>query len=322
MPSRCDPRVLAIAEQQRGLITFRQLRELGYSDGQIDYRCFTGDLVAAHPGVVAVGVPRDDWEAQLTGAVLWSRGIASHQAAAWLYDMPGCDAFPLEVTTHDHRILSRCGIAVHHTNRMPRDHVRIRSGLPCTSPERTLLDLGAVISRARVAMALDHALLDGLVTLGSLDFCLYLTARRGRRGTRTLRELVHRRLDLLDVPNSPLESLIFEFITDSGLPIPVPQFTILDAEGRFIARPDFVYPSERIVIEGHSRLWHSDPDQRRRDVARHERMVATDHRVVYLTWYDIRENRQACANRIEALFNGEEGDALPPAFSGDVRKEW
>lgn len=317
-----DPHVLAIAEAQQGLITSQQLKDLGYSYKTIEYGVATGACSPVHPGVVRVGPSNNEWLAQLTAAVLWSRGVVSHHAAATLHGFPGCDLWPLEVTTYNHRISSRCGIAVHHTNRMPPDHVVARSGLPCTSSERTLLDMGAVVSRSRVAMALDHALLQGEVTLGSLDFCLYLTARRGRRGCRPLRELVKRRLDLVEVPNSPLESLIFEFLIDNGLPLPEPQGVVLDDRDRFVARPDFVYRVERIAIEGHSRLWHSDPTQVKRDISRHERLVSNGYRVIYLTWYDMRECREGTIRKITSLLEGAVGDALPPTFSEDVRKEW
>lgn len=302
-------------------MTLRQLRAHGYSESQVRYRIRTGVWSRVHPNVVQVDPSRNGWSVDLAAAVLWSRGIASHQAAALLYAMPGCEPKALEVTTFDHRILSRCGIHVHHTNRMPRDQVTAASGLPCTTVDRTLLDLGAGLSSARVAIALDDALMRGLATLGSLDFCLYLTARRGRRGCRVLRELVKRRLDLFEVPNSPLESLIFEFMAETGLPLPVPQHRIIH-KGRFVARADFAYPERRLAIEGHSRLWHSEPDQVKRDVARHERMVACGYRVVYLTWYDIWHSRDATVRRVESLLAGADGDSLPPAFCQDVRKEW
>jgi len=204
---------------------------------------------------------------------------------------------------------------------MPRDHVTARHGIPCTSVERTLLDLGAVLSERRVAIAVDHALFNGLTTMGSLDFCLFLTARRGRRGCRPLRNVLKSRLDLVEVPNSPLESLVFEMLSRAGLR-PKLQMEVFDGDGFFIARPDFVFPEERLVVEGHSRLWHSSESAIERDLRRHRRLVAAGYRVVYVTWYDVCGSTDPITRRIEMLLEGADGDETPPAFSGDVRKEW
>lgn len=317
-----DQRVLDVAKTQRGLITTQQLEALGYTDKQIEYRLHKRIFSVVHPRVLALPGTQQDRPTQLAAAILWSGGIASHQSAAALHGFPGSDEDALEVTTHDHRILSRCGLRVHHTNRMPRDHVIERMGFPCTSPERTLLDLGACLSPFRVAMAVDHALLSGAVTVGSLDFCLYQTARRGRRGCAVLREILKSRLDLATVPNSPLESYLFEFLRRSGLPCPVPQYEVVDETGRFLARPDFVYPGERVALEAHSVKWHSSDEQRKRDLDRHERLVSHGYRVLYVTWYDLRELAGPLAFRIESMLAGEEGHIAPPDPWGDVRKEW
>ena len=85
-------------------------------------------------------------------------------------------------------------------------------------------------------------------TLGSYDFCLFLVARRGRNGCGILRKLLHERWDLSRVPESPLETIIQ--LVSSGLPLPMPQLEILDREGRFVARPDFVWPKAKLVVEG------------------------------------------------------------------------
>jgi hypothetical protein len=45
-----------------------------------------------------------------------------------------------------------------------------------------------------------------------------------------------------------METLLARALRQNGLPAPVPQFEIFD-QGRFVARVDFAYPDERIVIE-------------------------------------------------------------------------
>lgn len=322
MSHKKDALLVSLAARQRGLFTKAQLRRLGYTDAEIKYRLARRYWLIRMPGVFLFPGTELDWEADLLATVYWSRGIASHRAAARLHRLPGIAHPGFEVTTHDKQIMSRCGIDVHHTNRMPRDHIVSVGGIACSSVERTLLDLGAVVSPGRVAVALDHALLTGMTTLGAVDHCLYFTARRGRRGCRVLRELIARRWNLLEPPNSPLETVIFDLLVGYGLPLPDPQVEIYDSAGRFIARPDFVYPQQRAVIEGHSKQWHSMPQQRADDLVRHERLVAERYRVLYVTWYDVTVIRTPTAYRIETSLSGGEGDKTPPDPTADVTKEW
>lgn len=317
-----DLRLMALARGQRGLFSRKQASGLGLTEGQICHRVTSGRWMAVRPGIFVFEGTRVDWQSEQLATVAWSGGVSSHRAAARLYGLPGFDEAEFEVTTYNTQVMSRCGISVHHTNRMPREQIATPAGLPCTSVERTLLDLGAVVSPGRVAVALDHALMTGMTTLGSLDFCLYLTARRGRRGCRTLRELIRKRIGLGDVPNSPLETVIFEFLVSFGFPLPHLQLEIRAEDGRFIARPDFVYPDRRAVIEGHSKKWHSEPEKQKRDAARHNDLVLDNYRILYITWYDVTVSRLATAQRVESFLEGGPGDIRPPEIAMDVTKEW
>lgn len=317
-----DQLVLQLSAAQRGLFTRPQLLRHGVTEDQIEYRLRKKCWWGLHPGIFCLAGHEPDWMSNQLAACLWSRGIASHRAAAMLHDLPGTRSDRLELTTFDTRITSRCGIQVHHTKRMPREHITAAHGIPCTSLERTLLDLGAVVPPPKVAIALDHSLSHGMTTLGSLDFCLFLTARRGRRGCAVLRNLIKQRAALMEVPNSPLETVIFELLVEARLPVPALQHEIYDDHGRFIARPDFVYPERRAVIEGHSHLWHSTPAQHESDKERHLRLVTNGYRILYVTWHDVILAPGPTAYRMETFLAGGEGHVLPPELSGDVRKEW
>jgi hypothetical protein len=97
---------------------------------------------------------------------------------------------------------------------------------------------------------------------------------------------LHERCDLSRFPDSPLETIIFEQLASSGLPLPRPQFEITDRAGHFVARPDFVWPREKLVLEGHSRLWHSGTELEARDRERHLKLRGLDYRIVYVSWPD------------------------------------
>ena len=57
--------------------------------------------------------------------------------------------------------MSRCGIVLHVTKRLPREQVIVEKGIPCTNIERTLLDLAGILTERRAAIALDDALRRG-----------------------------------------------------------------------------------------------------------------------------------------------------------------
>lgn len=299
MRSAADRATEQIAASQYGVIGHAQARACGHSDRSINYRVTSRRFIPLHPRAYVIAGAPASWYRDQIAACIWSDGLASHRAAGFLWELPGCESSPIEITTSDIRILPRSGIAVHHTLRMPLEHVTKVASIPTTAVERTLLDLGAVFTESRVAIALDDALRRGLTTLGDLDYCLYLTARRGRRGCAVLRRLVHKRLETSTTPHSALETLIFELLAGSSLPMPQLQYEIRDGNGLLIGRPDFVYPQWKVVIEGHSKRWHWGEHASSRDAQRHNELTAMGHRILYVTWADVTEFPVATLMRIE-----------------------
>lgn len=265
----------------------KQAMAAGYRKSTIDSKVRSGEWVSLHPGVYCdAGVPRS-WLRDMSAAVLWAHpACASGRAAAFLHRLPGFEEPEFELVTTNRRATSRCGIHVHHTNRLPEGQSERVQSIRCTSVERTVMDLCGIAGRRRAAIALDHSLSRGMSTLGSFDFCLFLVAKRGRNGCGVLRKLLQERGDLSRFPESPLETIIFEQLASSGLPLPMPQFEISDRAGHFVARPDFVWPKEKLVVEGHSRLWHEGNELEARDRERHLKLREHDYRIVYVSWPD------------------------------------
>lgn len=298
-----DIAVINLAEGQYGVFTRRQAIARGHSSRMINYRIETGRWGVLHPETYVVAGTPQSWHRDQIAATYWAQGLAGGRAAGKLHGLPGCDDAPIEVlTTLRHKVMPRCGIVVHLTKRLPPEQVVTLEGIPATSVERTLLDLCGQMPRRRAAIALDNALFRGLTTIGDLDFCLFRTARQGRNGCAVLRDLVKERLDLTAVPNSALETVMFEELFAPGfVPMPELQYEIFDASGGFVARPDFVYPDEKIVIEGHSSLWHGGKEARTHDLERHDDLVANDYRVLYVTWPDVTQYLQQTVARIRQL---------------------
>jgi hypothetical protein len=254
-----------------------------------------------HPSVFTFITNPPSWARDLSAACIWSKGVAAGRAAGHLHGLACCEDPPLEVLTANRKIMPRCGIVVHYTNRLPTEQIVEINGIPCTSVERTIMDLCGRLPKREAAVVLDDALRKGLTTLGALDHLLFRTARRGRDGCGVLRELIKRRAGLSRLPDTPLETVIFELICKYDLPMPSIQHEIRDAEGRFVARPDFVYPDEKLIIEGHSVKWHSSPEHRAGDLRRHARLEALGYLIEYLMWPDATTYHRATAERLRSL---------------------
>lgn len=78
-----------------------------------------------------------------------------------------------------------------------------------------------------------------------------------------------------------------QVIRAGGLPLPVPQFNVVDDEG-LIARPDAAYPSFRIALEAQSATWHLGREAWQRDLQRQTRLAAAGWVVLYFTYQQIR----------------------------------
>ena len=290
-----------LATAQYGVFTRAQAKACGFSNKAIRHRLETGRWIALHPGIyVDASVPQA-WHRDEIAACFWSRGVAAGIAAGFLFGLPGCEQPQLEVVTHRNaRAMPMCGVIVRVTNRLPEDQITDVAGIPVTVIERTLLDLCGRFPRRRAAIAVDNALSRGLTGIGELDYCLFRTARQGRNGCAVLRDLVKARAKIGQVPTTPLETIVFEMLDSSPLDMPKLQHEILDAAGTFVARPDFLYAEEKLVIEAHSRLWHEGQEMTESDRIRENRIRAEGFDVMYVTWGDATQYADRTLDRIAA----------------------
>lgn len=307
MWSTLDARLSTLARNQYGCFSRAQATEIGFSARMIQYRVQREIWLALHPGVYAIAGSPPTWEQAQMAACLWSRGLSAGRAAGFLYALPGCEHPPVEVlTTRRDRAMPRCGIVVHETSRLPKGQNALVRSIPATSVERTLMMLCVQLTRRDAAIAIDNALFRGLTSVGDLDLCLFLTARQGRGGSRVLREVIRRRMEADRIPTTPLETVIFEALVEGALPLPALQEKIFDARG-FVARPDFVYREAQLVIEGHSKLWHTGLEAQVRDRSRHQRLERLGFEIVYATWPDATRYRKQFVERIRSRLR-ERGD--------------
>jgi very-short-patch-repair endonuclease len=252
-----------LAAKQHGVVAHWQLRELGYSPGELRGLVARGHLHRLSRGVYAVGHRRLSVRGRWTTAVLAGGpgAVLSHRAAVALWDLRPIPSGLIDVTVPRRTRCERRGVRVHTVRRLhPDDHTTL-DGIPVTSVHRTLLDYAEVARFQQLRLALEAAerrdLLDGL----KLE-ALYGRAR-GRHGLKALRAAVAELRGPAPWTQSELERTFQALIREWGLP--EPQVNVI-VEGFLV---DFWWPQARLVVELDGYRFHKDrrtfEDDRRRD---------------------------------------------------------
>lgn len=279
--------MIALFERQHGVIHRRQAIAEGLSVDAIQRRIKRGDWLIVLPGTYRLSGAPVTWHQRVMAAVLWAGpgAVASHRTAAALQGLPG---FPpttvIEVTTS--RRLSAPGIIVHRCRLEARIDVSTISGIPVTSPHRTIIDLCAVTSVVKAERALDAVLVRGLGEVSFIWRQLNRLGSVGRRGCAQLRSMLAERSERLHHSGSDSETALHQLLRKAGIGGWAPQVEIFDAD-EFVARPDVVFQELGLVIEVDSWSWHADKKRRREDVRRQNRLERLGWTVLRFFWEDV-----------------------------------
>jgi hypothetical protein len=292
-----DARIARLAARQHGAFTHAQAVACGFTPKTIEYRVATRRWRPAHRGVyVMPGAPKT-FEQDVTCVVLAAGpgAAASGRTAGALFGFEGIERGVLEVVVPKHRRVRVRGATVHHVSLGRRDVTQI-NGIRVTTPARTLIDLAAVLPRHRLEDALDDAVRRNLIRPRELEARLDKMIRRGRAGVGVLLELVRERT-ARNVPGSGRESRVRRILTRAGLPEPVRQHEIFDANGTFVARVDLAYPDERLYIE-YDGAGHESAKQRRIDIDRQNRLTELGWRPLRFTKTDLRASPRSIVTKV------------------------
>ena len=219
-------------------------------------------------------------------AVTNSHVVVSDRTAAELYEwwLPAPDHPCTHITVAPDAVVERPGVRCHRRI-LTQSDVRELRGVPITSPARTLVDLASEFCLIDLVVAMDAALHFGHCTMNDL----HSSSRTGGwRGVRTFR----RALSLADSRSeSPMESLMRLLIVLSGLPPPIPQAKIFDANGFFVGRGDLKAPGVRAVFE-YDGATHNEPLNHAKDVTRWRNLRAANCEVFPYTARELFQSPQ------------------------------
>jgi hypothetical protein len=173
-----------VSARQLGLFTTSQALEAGFSGWMIRRNLQTGAWMRVrHRVLIAAGCPAS-WEQSVLAAVLATgpHAIASHDTAAELWELPGVGARTLEVTTDRPSWVRQPGVRAHRTTTFLREEHTQRHGVAATTVARTIVDVSARYSVAKLGAAVDEAMRKGKLRLDSLRRCVAeLALAPGRR---------------------------------------------------------------------------------------------------------------------------------------------
>jgi fructose-specific component phosphotransferase system IIB-like protein len=275
---RADVLLARTAARQHGVVTTRDLEACGLSRQAIAYRVQIGRLHPMYRGVYAVGhagPPREAWllgavKACGPGAVLCERCAGAHlEIIEWEDRYPDVLVLGQSIPRHPR-------IKGHRTSYLPREHVTTVRGIPCTTAERTLLDLAAVLPERKLRRAVRKAQFLKLTTIGSLIAVLH--GPGPRRGRKKLARI----LGTTAAPTqSETEDVVLDLVLRGGFAHPSVNEPLFLAGRRIV--PDLRWPQRRLVIEVDG-PHHDDPLERAADEERQQILEAHGERVLRVTW--------------------------------------
>lgn len=265
-----DGVVAAVAARQAGAVARDQVYEAGGDDDLLARRVAAGRLLARPADVfVVAGTPdtaeQRRWVAQLGGG---PRSHLSHEAAAELDGVDGIRRGLVVVTVpHGHHVAPAAD-RVHQLDDVQPHHLRVVRGLRATTPERTILDLAAVVGPVRLATAVEDTVVRRLCTFTEIAGVLRDVRRRGKPGVRRLAAVLDAR-EGLPPPASALERLLLEAARLAGVHA-VRQHPLPWAQEPTEGVVDAAVPESRLILEADGRRWHARlqamAKDRRRDV--------------------------------------------------------
>jgi very-short-patch-repair endonuclease len=289
-----DQRIAAIAALQRGVVSRQQLLAAGIGGEAVQGMLTRGQLWPEHQGVYSVGCPSSQPFARETAALLavGPGAVLSHLSAASAWDLwpPRPDDSPVEVLVPADHV--RRGIIAHRTTNLERNEVRIRHGLPVTSPARTVRDIASIVTLRELERAVDEALARRIVRLGQLRDAV--ARDKGRRGGPILSALLEHRGNST-VTRSQAEERMLEIIRAANFSPPETNVHVNGYEVDFLWRP------QRLIVEIDGYAYHSSRSAFERDRAKDAALAAAGFLVIRITWLQMEREPYVVVARLAQL---------------------
>jgi very-short-patch-repair endonuclease len=284
-------RLEALARRQHGVVSRRQLRELGLSDTMVARWLDAGRLHRLHRQVFAVGHTALSIDGRLHAALLYAgpEAVLSHTTAAWLWRLIDAEPKRVHLTALGRRS-SLPGVRVHHSRQVAPFHCR---GFRVTSVARTLLDLAWVLPPRQIRRALAEAEFRKLLRPAEV----LAETGSGRRGSRALKDALQTYLPQLAQTLSLLEQRFLELCQRFEFPIP----EVNRRAG--LMRVDAIWPDRLLAVEVDGGDAHTSWAQINRDRDREIALRARGYRIVRYGWMQVTQRPEEVADDLRRLLS-------------------
>ena len=283
-----DARIAAIAGRQGGAISAAQLMACGLDRSSIARRVRRGWLHPLHRGVYAVGHRSLSATGRWFAAVLacGDGAVLSHRSAAAAWDLRPVPSGPVDVAVAPGGRRRREGLRLHRV--LLEEHERTTlDGLPVTTPERTLLDIAAVLRPDALERAVEQAEWRRIVDRGELE----RLSESSRTGAPALRAAL---TEPLLLTRSVLERRFLAIVKRHKLPTPLVNVVLCGYE------VDFFWPEQRLVVETDGGQHHRTRRAFERDHQRDADLFAAGFRPLRFTHWRITYRADWVAERLTA----------------------
>jgi very-short-patch-repair endonuclease len=288
---RGDEQVARIAARQHRALTREQILDAGLSRDALAYRVAQCRIQLLWRGVYLLGPAAPGLLSLAMGAVLITRGtgVLSYRWAAWLWGFAPRPELPVDVTVTAGSRRGRPQVKVHQARTLDRRDTTRRNLIPVTTPARTCLDLAETLDTDALERLVAEAQVVGAVRHKQLQEVI--ARHPGRRGAAALRAVLDTGPMLT---RHESERLMFALIRQAGLPRPETNARV----GRY--RPDFLYRTERLIIEVDGWGPHHHRRAFENDRRRGAELTAAGYRVMHVTYRQLTTEPVAVAARIAA----------------------
>jgi len=238
-----------VAHDRYGLVTDRELDELGITEGERRRRIAAGEFERLNGKVLAVaGSPRT-WSQRAAAALLAvPSGVLGYGSAARVLGLPEYrdhDEITLSVPLAAHYFIP--GIEIRRTGRWSDEHVMVTDGLRHTTLGRTLVDLALVTPDRRLQDVIEEAVSSQRITWDELEATYRSLAGQGRSGTAGARRVLEA-VEGRPPSEAELERMYTELLQRAGVPVPTMRMTPPWAE-RQPGRVDAMYEDAMAIVE-------------------------------------------------------------------------
>ena len=250
-----DP-ILALAERQHGLITRRQLRELGTDRRSVRRLEFGPGWTALSDEVLRRSGSAETHAQRLLAAVLDAGPGAylSHLSAGSWWGLGGCARFPAHVvrTSRSRRCTELAEL--HVVRALPERWTTELEGVPVVRPELLALHLFAACSEERAVRLVETLWSMRLLSGSSIERFLIELGRSGRNGTAGLRRYLDERGPVYVPTATGVEARVQQILHDAGIELR-PQ--VHSGGETWTGRVDFRHAVMRFILEVQSERYHS-----------------------------------------------------------------